>query len=430
MSSPVKRWSPKFTDALRLAARPLIAYFLFSALAFVAFVITILFYDKSDDLILLIISCAFGMAGVLVGQLIAVARLRVLPIFIVASVCSTIAGMMLAGVGITPPKELLIPIVFFCFAFPCGLLSLQHRYELFAAFWPSIGFIGSAISILNHEGRVKEWEENKISVWMPVPLALLGAFLLTFLLYLAAKQAMRVQLWQALSGSLERRVSKKTAAVSAVPRRNLLPLLVIALVLFGFTAVMAPYIWRTGKGDRDGGSGRTHQTEDRDGDNEGEGHPRPPKFDEEALRRMMQSAASGAKSAAMTLWPLLLLFVFYRPIKRALLTSHLKTPIVPTPPSERVDNLWEYLRISAEDAGVVPTPSDSVEDLLERIKTTRPLTPELIQAAAIYEETRYGFVVKPGAPKAMKTHAVTAASSLKSDMTKWDHVKSWWRPLS
>ena len=145
---------------------------------------------------------------------------------------------------------------------------------------------------------------------------------------------------------------------------------------------------------------------------------------------MMQSAASGAKSAAMTLWPLLLLFVFYRPIKRALLTSHLKTPIVPTPPSERVDNLWEYLRISAEDAGVVPTPSDSVEDLLERIKTTRPLTPELIQAAAIYEETRYGFVVKPGAPKAMKTHAVTAASSLKSDMTKWDHVKSWWRPLS
>ena len=105
-------------------------------------------------------------------------------------------------------------------------------------------------------------------------------------------------------------------------------------------------------------------------------------------------------------------------------------PAVGWPPSERVDNLWEYLRISAEDAGVVPAPSDSVEDFLGRIKGSRPLTPELLQAAAIYEETRYGFVVKPGAPKLMKAHSLTAASSLTSDMTKWDHVKSWWRPLS
>jgi len=428
MSTPVKRWAPRYVDALRLALKPLIAYFVFCALAFVAFVITILAdTDRSNhEDVYLIIGCFAGMVGVLLGQLVAIARVRIFPLFIVSAILYTFASFTIAGIGFIVPRELIIPVAFFSFAFPCGLFSLQHRYELFSAFWPSIGWIGSAMIILNRHGRVHEWEESKVSVWLPIPLALLGAFLFFLLLYLAAKQAMRVQLWQALSGSLERRISKKASPVAAIPRRNLLSLLAIAGMLFVFTAVMAPYLWRTGKGDREG-----HSRSTRPDTSEEEREPRDgPQFDEEAIRRMMRSVASGAKSAATTLWPLLLLFVFYRPIKRALLTSHLKTPIVPTPPSERVDNLWEYVRIAAEDAGVVPAPSDSIEDLVGRIRESRPITPELLQAAAIYEETRYGFVVKPGAPRAMKQASLVAGKSLKSDMTYLDHIKSWWRPLS
>ena len=40
---------------------------------------------------------------------------------------------------------------------------------------------------------------------------------------------------------------------------------------------------------------------------------------------------------------------------------------VPTPPSERIENLWEVVRIAAQDRGIVLVSSDSIEDLLRRL---------------------------------------------------------------
>ena len=107
----------------------------------------------------------------------------------------------------------------------------------------------------------------------------------------------------------------------------------------------------------------------------------------------MKQLASAAKNTAVKLWPLLLLLLLYRPAKRALLKTHLLTPVVPTPPTERIDNHWEYVRIAAEDAGVVPAPSDSVEQLLVRHPREGPRRPGARAAAEIYARTRYGFTV-------------------------------------
>jgi len=123
------------------------------------------------------------------------------------------------------------------------------------------------------------------------------------------------------------------------------------------------------------------------------------------------------------------LIILYRPTKRALLLTHLKSPIVPTPPSERIDNLWEYVRISAEDAGVVPTSADSVEQLIKRFpkdKISGPLT----SAAEIYIRTRYGFTVQRGDAVTMRGHASEAAKILRKDLGPWVTIKNWWRPLS
>lgn len=420
----VPRWTPPLREALRLAWRPALAYFVFTALGSLTLVLTSAWYSRGSgrDVLMFALGTAAGLVGVLAGQGIAILRLRALPVFI-ASGCFVAGAVWMLQLADPPGGEYIaVPLVFFCFAFPCGLLSLMHRWELLASFWPAVGWIGGVFLILNEEGRVQEWEENKISAWLPVPLVYLGCFLLLWLFYLAAKQAARVEMWQALSGAAARRVSKaeaKKTRASAIPRRNVVPLLVVAALLFGGTALLAPYLWRTGKGDREGQ--RESSQHDR--------AQRAPSFDGEGILRQLQKMAAAAKETLPKLWPLLFLLLLYRPAKRALLLSHLKTPVVPTPPSERIDNLWEYIRIAAEDAGVVPTSADSVEQLMTRIRAVERSTPALESAAEIYIRTRYGFTVQRGDAIAMRGHATVAAKSLRERLGVWATVKSWWRPL-
>ncbi len=433
MTTPVQSWTPSLAEAVRLARRPLLAYAVFTATGFLAFFLILAYYDRPSSLFEVFFAIVAGIFGVAVGQLISLFRFRTLPV-LVAGIFVVMAVVYILGLLGNPlPKVLVIALVFFAMAVPSGLLSMHHRFELLSVFWPSVGWIGSVMIILNEEGRIKQWESSKISAWLPVPLLLLACFLVGLLFFMASKQAMRVTLWESLSGATERRVHR-SGGVSAVPRKNILPLLGAAALLFAFTAVLAPYLWRTGKGDRPGKNGKPDTDEPgkvkKPGDGDGDPLPERPKFDEEAMKRAMDQAGQAAKSAAHTLWPLLLLALFYRPIKRAALTSHLVTPIFPTPPSERIDNLWEYLRIAAEDTGVVPLASDSVEDLLSRIEASGVGSPELQEAARIYARTRYGFVVAPGDGLAMKRVTIPASRALRSPMTRWDHLKSWWRPLS
>lgn len=426
----VTRWAPTFLEGLRLAAKPAIAYFVFCVLGMIVFFGTLLYYrhDRSSELFSMALACGAGLAGIVLGQLVAILRARSLPVFAVgiAFILGGVWLMASSGASDALPKDVVPAIVFFCFAFPCGMLSLQHRWELFASFWPAVGFIGAVFGILNEEGRVHQWEEEKVAAWLPVPLVFLACFLVLWLFYLASKQAMRVELWQSLSGAAARRVTKR-ATVAAVPRKNVLPLLAAAVVLFGVVAVLAPYLWRTGKGDHEAKHGKPSTSQ---GNDEGRSRRRTPSVDGEAIVRQMKALAEAAKNTAAKLWPLLLLLLLYRPVKRALLETHLVTPIVPTPPTERIENLWEYVRIAAEDAGVVPAASDSVEQLLARIRAAGKTSPALEDAARIYARTRYGFAVARGDANAMRPLALDAARALRSGLAATTRAKNLFRPLT
>ena len=428
----VPRWSPTFVQALRLAARPAIAYFVFTMGGMAALVGTNIWYRGIPHNLSLIVGVMFGALGLLVGMLVAVLRARTAPVFVVGTACVTIAVILIAMAHPPGGEMLAVAVVFFCFAFPCGMLALQHRWELFASFWPAVGWIGGVFVILNNEAQLEKWEQDKVTAWLPVPLFFLACFLVLWLFYLSSKQAMRVELWQSLSGAVARRISKR-AVVGAIPRKNVLPMFVAAALLFGVVALLSPYLWRTGKGDKDGKGGKPTDGEVERNPDHGrprEGDKPGPQMDGEAIVQQMKELAKAAKNTAVNLWPLLLLLLLYRPAKRALLKTHLLTPVVPTPPTERIDNHWEYVRIAAEDAGVVPAPSDSVEQLLARIRAKNLGGPALERAAEIYARTRYGFTVGRGDPQAMRQHALDAGKELRAGLGPWEHVKNWWRPLS
>lgn len=425
----VPRWAPSFLQALRLALRPALAYFVFSVGGYAALLGSVMWYEPPSKLLAIAVACAAGVAGLVAGMLVAVLRARTLPVVVVGGACVTAATILIFMAHPPFGDEIALMIVLFCFAFPCGMLSLQHRWELFASFSPAVGWIGAVFVIINKERRIEQWEQDKVTAWLPVPLLFLGCFLVLWLFYLSAKQAMRVELWQSLSGAVARRISKK-AVVGAIPRKNVLPMLVAAALLFGVVALLSPYLWRTGKGDQDGKGGKTHDGEVEDhGYGEGQ-EKKGPSVDGEAIVQQMKELANAAKNTAVKLWPLLLLLLLYRPAKRALLKTHLLTPVVPTPPTERIDNHWEYVRIAAEDAGVVPAPSDSIEQLLVRIREKGLGGPGLMAAAEIYARTRYGFTVGRGDPLAMRQHAIDAGKELRVNLGPWDAVKNWWRPLS
>ncbi len=428
----VPRWAPTFFQALRLALRPALAYFVLSVGGYAALLGSVMWYEPSDKLWAIALACLAGVAGLVAGMMVAVLRARTLPVMVVGGACVTVAGVLIAMAHPPFGDEIALMIVLFCFAFPCGMLSLQHRWELFASFSPAVGWIGAVFVIINKERRIEQWEQDKVTAWLPVPLLFLGCFLVLWLFYLSAKQAMRVELWQSLSGAVARRISKK-AVVGAIPRKNVLPMLLAALLLFGVVALLSPYLWRTGKGDREGNGKTDHgqvESEGEQGYGDGKEKSNGPSMDGEAIVQQMKQLANAAKNTAVKLWPLLLLLLLYRPAKRALLKTHLLTPVVPTPPTERIDNHWEYVRIAAEDAGVVPAPSDSIEQLLVRIRAKGLGGPGLASAAEIYARTRYGFTVGRGDPLSMRQHAIDAGKELRLNVTPWNTVKNWWRPLS
>jgi len=415
-------------QSLRLAIRPALAYLLFCIGGFAAFFGALVVYEGNSHLGELLLACTAGIAGVVVGQFVAVSRVRFWPTLLAYGAIGLFGGFLLSLLSHSLPHIpdfIVIPIVFFCMAFPCGHLSLQHRGEIFASFWPAVGWIGGVFVILNRMGRVTEWERDKASAWLPVPLAFLFGFLVCLLVYLAAKQAVRVELWQALSGAVGRRVSKR-ATVTAVPRGNVFTLFVVAFAIFAITAVLAPYLWRTGKGDREGENRnpreKTEQTQDTT--------PPRSRVDENWVVEQLEELAKATGKATLNLWPLLLLWIAYRPTKRALLNMHLLRPIVPTPPTERIDNGWQYVRIAAEDAGVMPLASDSVEQLLERIRDKNLGGPAVDRAAEIYTRTRYGFVVAPGDATAMPRCAREAGKELRKNLSIYHHLQNLWRPLS
>lgn len=416
----VPRWTPPLRDSIKLAWRPALSYLIFTGLGSLVMVLTGAFYSHgSRDAVLFALGTAAGMFGVVLGQFLAVLRLRALPVFVVSALFGAFAVWVMTMSSPPGGDYLAVPAVFFSFAFPCGLLSLMHRYELFASFWPAVGWIGGVFIILNEEHRVHDWEENKVSAWLPIPLVYLGCFLVLWLFYLAAKQAARVEMWQALSGAAGRRIARKEARqVSALPRKNILALLGFAILLFAGTAILGPFLWRTGKGDRESTDGKETEL------------PKPPEVDGEGLARQFQQIAEAAAATLPKLWPLLLLVVLYRPLKRLLLLRHLTRPLVPTPPSERIDNLWEYVRIAAEDAGIALPATDSVEQMMARIREEKRSSVALERAAEIYARTRYGFTVAPGDPEQMRGHALAAAEALRLGLGPLRGLKNLWRGLA
>lgn len=414
----VPHWKPPFREAFRLARRQMLTFLLLSAGGIATVVATLLWYhNDGKDLFEIPVFFGIGLLGVPVGQLVALTRLRTAVAGVVWSVVGISSIAFLAW--LSPPEWIFVPWILFGFGFASGFLSLQHRWEMFAAFLPAMGWVGACIVILNEEGRVGEWQDNRLSAWLPVPLVILLCFVLAFGAWLLQKQNFHLELWQLLGGAPSRRLVHKGRGTVTAGARAVWATLLIGGLLFLFTAALAPYLWRTGRGDHDGDGG---------GGSGGESQPKEPgdgdPFDLEGLKQALEEFAEKAKDNSTWLLPLIPAFLVERPLRRWLQLWHLRNPLWRKANTDRIDGLWRYLKVGLADAGVQALPHESVEETVARAKAEGKLAPGLLEeAAAIYARTRYGLGVKPGDRERLQALAEQGFLQLRKPLTLWQRFK-------
>jgi hypothetical protein len=128
------------------------------------------------------------------------------------------------------------------------------------------------------------------------------------------------------------------------------------------------------------------------------------------------------------------LFLLHRPLRRWLLLRHLRRPFWKLSPTERARNLWRYVRIGLDDAKLGPRPGEPLEDLVQRIETTReksaqPPPEGLRDVVDLTGRIHFGLGIPEGALDTLQARAQTAWRALVQPLPRGQRVANLWRKL-
>jgi hypothetical protein len=424
------RWRA-FKENARAIAAPLLVYQVFLALMFGCFSAAALYDEPTAESAGFL--GAFGLVtftSVAAGQVLAILRVRPWVGWLIWGLTWTMGwglGIFAAATGAAP---LMIVVFIYLFLGPMflmgGIYSLHTNRALFAVWVPLMYATGTAIVVAESTGKVDNWHAgSKYAIWDVFTFGVLALSVVLLLAYLVARETHRLHLWRRSARGPLMAVQAETG--KARPRLSLvgwLMLGVLAVGLAGASAIAAPYLWRTGPGDKEGDGGGGQGQEDpkekqpKDG-KQGKGKGKQGKgknkgkqtAGEQALEKVeelgeeMGPALQQGLDLLTTLLTMLVLFllallVFYRPVKRLLLIRHLRRPFWRTAPTARIEQGWRLVEIAFADAGVHSRGSEPAASLCRR---GAPVLAAMAQvevhglpdAAEVRDRVAYGLGVHP-----------------------------------
>lgn len=418
-------------EELKAVARPLFFYWTFLTLMFGAFSGAAMWDSPGMESVWILVAFAlvtFGSIGL--GQLMAMLRLRDWMVYVYWVFMWTVGmwfGIFTAAV--VGPLAVVIFLWIFCgpmFTL-AGVWSLRIGRGIFSAWVPLMYASGTAIIVAENKGKVSQWQAgDKWVVWDVFTFGVLGVGVMLMLAFLVSRETHRLHLWRrAPDAQLRGSVKEKGAARPRLSCFGWVLLCFLAMGLSVGTAVLAPYLWRTGPAEEGDGNGGTGEGEG-EGQEQGEGdEPREPREGEgqqgkrkpaETLEEGMQNAKEELEETlpqnpeqgldllatllTMLVLMLLGLLIFWRPVKRLLLVRHCRDPLWSTSPTGRIEQGWRLVEIALADAGVRARPGEPAVSLLRR---ARPVLDEvasghreihgLAEAAEIRDRVAYGLGV-------------------------------------
>jgi hypothetical protein len=280
-TAPARWWID--TKAL---AWPVATYWLSTMAAFTLFFGLIIYGEGVDEETPLVIGI-FGSStavGIAVGQIVGIARIRTwLAVTVLGPLCFAgfFLGMYLEGSGLKDVGMFIGLFFFFAGMFmTAGLWSVRIHMGPLAAWAPLVYLVGCTIyiaeEITNSDQYWHSGEKWRTFDVVSAPVLLAGVMML--LVFLVSRETHRLHLWRfAPKGpDLPRTVRRRDDLRGLAGLRTmlggragcggLLALILLGVALTAATAVVAPYLWRTGPRDGDGDGEIPPGVEDTDGD--------------------------------------------------------------------------------------------------------------------------------------------------------------------
>lgn len=452
---------------LREAIVPVLAWWTLVVLSFAVFCTVILVTDGFDteNLLALVIIGLPCFAGGALGQICGFLRLRGWILLGFGALCWAISFGLALSLG-----EIGAYVGLFFFILPIaltgGLWSLETHRAIWSTWLPMLFATGAIILWAEEQGNDANWfAGDKWAIWDALTLVVLGTSLGLLLLYLVTRETHRLALWK--------RGPKAPLAPSMVERGAARPRLTVlgtallvgtALFLTLATAALAPYLWRSGPGDREGdGGGGTEQTQtgsgaespqpepqpkeqqgcqDQDGGPERPGPPERPsdagkqgeQMGEKVVEAGKQAGTALCMLATLAILAIVGLLVFGPPLRRLLVVRHLRDPFWKLPATTRIEHGWRLAEIALGDAGVVPRPGEDARGLAHRAEPVlRKLSPVhvhgLEDAAEVADRVRFGLGVGPEDVAVMERFSAWVYDTVWERLSQGEQVKAMYRVL-
>ncbi|MBM4368359.1 MAG: hypothetical protein FJ102_19250 [Deltaproteobacteria bacterium] len=394
-------------------AVPIVTYWLWLGFSFAVFAASVLVTDGvgTDNLVALGIFIGVTSGAVAAGQLLAFLRVRTWLLILGGAICWAVYFGVFVGmaVGGAMPEPLIVLSVAVLLIGPVaitgGLWSLETHRALWSAWLPMVYTVAGMLIWMEDQGTVDAWKTgDKLAVWDLVGLAMFVPSVGLFLLFLVTRETHRLATWRR-GPMAPLRPTMEERGVSR-PRLTLLGFIALGLLtLFvsGASALVAPFLWRTGPDEGSGGGGQPSSEPQPPPD-----LPDMPGIDPrvmEMVQKMVEAAQQAAGSVctmlAIGLLALLGALIAYRPLKRLLVVRHLKDPYWTVSPTQRIEQGWRLVEIALGDAGVFPVPGEDAASLARRAAPVLArLSPVEVHGfddvAEVADRVRFGLGVSPG----------------------------------
>lgn len=435
----------------RQAAIPILSWWTLLGCTWLTFAAVVLVTEGFDQDALL--GLAFitvpTFAGSALGQVLAFLRVRSWIVLVFGGACWAVAfAVVPLGGG---DVAALVGLFFFLLPISLtgGLWSLETNRAVWSLWLPMLLSTGAVILWSEHTGKDSEWfAGNKWAIWDLVTLLVLGITIVLGLLYLASRETQRLLLW---------RHGPRAPLVATVPERRagprlsffgVLALFALAVGLTVGTALVAPYLWRTGPAEREGEARSTDpapvEAPRPSGGCDGASSPPPTtpppdpqsgeQLAERAVRAVQQASQALCFMVTLVMLGLTGILVGGPPMRRLLTVRYLRDPPGRVPATERIEQGWRLVEIALSDAGVGPRPGEDAQGLARRARPVlEKLSPVpvhgLEEAAEVADRVRFGLGVGPDDVAVMERFSGWVYDTVWERLSDGEQVRCMYRPL-
>lgn len=453
---PATQGSLSIWGQLKEAAVPVALYWVALLYAFGVFAAVVAFTDgakgsfDTSDVVILVCLALSTFAGAAIGQGLAFLRVRTWIVMLFGAGCWFVAFVLLASLASMAGEiGALVFLVLFLvpIALTGGLWSLETHRALWSLWLPFLYATAAVIIWAEWRNTDDNWfAGDKWAIWDLVTLGVLGGIIGLALLYLVTRETHRLALWRrGPTAPLKPTTEERGAARPRLTILGLVLLMGTAVVLTGATAIVSPYLWRTGPGDREGDGEGGEPQEQREGQSSGEPTPAEGGGDGKMMKQLKQvaeKAVEAAKTAGsavcmmltLAILALLGVLIAYRPLKRLATVRHLRDPLWQVSPTTRIEQGWRLVEIAMGDVGVFPHPGEDAAGLARRARPVLDaLSPVevhgLEDAAEVADRVRFGLGVGPDDVLTMQRFSAWALDTVWERIGDREQVRCMYRAL-